>query len=149
MISNARALEWATRIGFAARGLMYGLIGYLALRSGRTEDGSGIFRYLESGSGPILLLIMTLGFFAYGLWRLLDAWSGASGQGGDAKGIALRAAAAMSGILHLGLGAVAAKAAAGAAGGGDSAEQGARTALALPGGEIVIFLAAAVLTATG
>ena len=49
MVSSARALEWATRIGFAARGIMYGLIGYLALRSGRTEDGSGVHSVMIGG----------------------------------------------------------------------------------------------------
>ena len=59
----------------------------------------------------------------------------------------------MSGLAHLGLGAAAALHALGSAGrgggGGSQAESGAETALALPGGGVILILAAAVLLATG
>lgn len=152
MPSNARTLEAATRVGFAARGIMYGLIGYLALRSGRTEDGAGIIHYLDSGAGRLVLLGMAGGFLAYGLWRLLDAWTGATGQGSDTKGMALRAGAGISGLVHVGLGILALLAGAGAgSGGGDggSTEQGAQTALSLPGGSLVLLVVAAAFLGTG
>jgi hypothetical protein len=150
MPSNARTLEAATRIGFAARGIMYGLIGYLALRSGRTEDGAGIIHYLDSGAGRLLLLAMAAGFLAYGLWRLLDAWTGASGQGTDTKGMAMRAGAGISGLVHVGLGILALLAGAGSdGGGGGSTEQGAQAALSLPGGSLALLAAAAIFLGTG
>ena len=152
MIGNAGKFEAATRIGFAARAVMYFLIGWLALRTGRTEDGSGIIEYLDSGAGRILLAAMAAGFLGYGVWRLLDAWSDASNHGGDAKGLAMRAGAAVSGLLHLGLGLLALLHAAGLTGGGGGAgapEQGAAAALSIPGGWIVLMLAAAALAAAG
>ena len=142
----------ATRIGFAARGIMYLLIGWLALRSGRAEDGAGILAYLASGAGRLLLAAMAVGFLAYGAWRLADAWTDGSGRGADAKGVAIRAGGAISGLVHLGLGVVAAVLAAGSrggAGGGDAAREGAQTALSLPGGPLLLLLAAAALMATG
>jgi len=146
-----RGFAAATRIGFAARGIMYGLIGWLALRSGRTEDGAGIIAWLDSGSGKLLLALMAAGFLAYGLWRLLDAWTDASGHGGGAKGAAIRAGGAVSGLLHIGLGLLALRHVLGGGGGGsgDSSEQGAATALSYPGGPLLLMLVAAGMLATG
>jgi len=36
--AGVKPFEAVTRLGFAARALVYGAIGWLALRSGRTED---------------------------------------------------------------------------------------------------------------
>lgn len=146
-------LEAMTRAGFAARGIMYMLIGYLALRAGRAEDGSGALRYLDSGGGRFLLALMALGFLGYALWRLSEAAVDTEGHGTDAKGVAVRAGGAVSGLIHLGLGLLSAKLALGKGGGGgggsSSSEQGAQTALGLPGGWLLIAAAAAVLVAVG
>ena len=75
-----------TRLGFAARGLMYASIGYLALRSGRTEDAGGVLDYLATGAGGFLVAAMAAGFFSYGAWRLLEAWIDSEGHGKDTKG---------------------------------------------------------------
>lgn len=153
MLGNMRKFEAATRIGFLARAVMYVMIGYLALRTGRTEDGSGIIEYLDSGGGRILLAAMAAGFLGYGVWRLLDAWCDSSAHGGDAKGLAVRVGGAVSGLVHVGLGCLALVHAAGltngSGGGSGASEQGAATALSLPGGWIALLLAAAALLATG
>ena len=151
-MTDGRAFEALTRIGFAARGLVYALIGYLALRSGRDEDPSGIFEYLESGAGRALLAGMAAGFFAYALWRLLDAWIDPEGRGTQPKGLGVRIARAGSGLVYLGLGAAAALHALGSdegSGGRSSGEQGAAAALDLPGGSLLIYAAAALLAAIG
>ncbi|HEX8401187.1 MAG TPA: DUF1206 domain-containing protein [Allosphingosinicella sp.] len=146
------SLEMFTRIGFAARGLMYLIIGYLALRFGQTESGEGALATLAQGSGKLLLGIMALGFAAYGVWRLSEALVDTEGHGSDAKGSAARIGGALSGIIHIGLAIVAANLASGGggSGGGQSgAEQGAATALALPGGPLLLLVAGAVLIGTG
>ena len=68
------AFEVVTRLGFAARGLMYGAIGWLAIVSGRTEDAKGIIDYLGQRAGAVLVAIMAAGFFSYAGWRFLEAW---------------------------------------------------------------------------
>ncbi|HEX8526346.1 DUF1206 domain-containing protein [Allosphingosinicella sp.] len=146
-MAGTGAFEILTRIGFAARGLVYAMVGWLALRNGRSEDPGGIFDYLETGIGPVLLAAMALGFLAYALWRLLDAWIDPGGRGSDAKGVGVRLAGAGSGLVHLGF--------AGAAalhlvdtrggGGGSSGEEGARAALSLPGGTAMLYAVAAIL----
>ena len=100
---NTGKMEGLTRIGFAARGLIYFLIGFLALRTGRAEDGSGVLEYLNSGSGKILLGVMAVGLLAYGFWRLSEAAINSEGHGNDAKGIGARVGGFISGLIHVGL----------------------------------------------
>jgi hypothetical protein len=149
-LATGGRFEALTRVGFAARGIIYVLIGWLTLRSGRTEDGGGVLAWLASGSGRILLAVMAAGLLAYGVWRLLEAWIDSAGHGSSAKGAAARAGGAVSGLVHIALGGAAALHALGSGGGGsDSAESGARTLLSLPGGGIMLILVAAILLVTG
>jgi hypothetical protein len=147
---TANAVTTLTRIGFASRGIMYLIIGYLALRTGRTEDGAGALQALSSGSGEALLYLMALGFWAYGFWRLSEAAVDSEGHGSDAKGWAVRAGGAVSGFIHFGLGLLALKLAQGSGGGGgDSAQTGAAAALDLPFGGVALMLVAAAVLLTG
>jgi hypothetical protein len=145
------SLETLTRIGFAARGLMYVIIGYLALRFGRSESSSGALAYLAEGAGKYLLALMALGFLAYGTWRLSEALIDTEGHGTDPKGSAARIGGALSGLIHLGLALVAANLAfgQGSSGSGGGAEQAAATALSLPGGTILLIVVGAALIGAG
>jgi hypothetical protein len=143
-------LETLTRIGFAARGILYLVIGYLALRSGGAVDNVEALNYLNGKAGKIVLAIMALGFAAYGLWRLLEAFLDTEAHGSDAKGIAVRIGGAASGLIHLALCVYAARLAFGSgpwASGGKS--EGAGTVLSLPGGQILLTIAAIGIFVTG
>src|ERR1700752_2703461 len=100
-----KTFDPVARLGFAARGIMYGEIGWLAFRSGRTEDTGGVLAYLASGGGAVMVAGMALGFFSYAAWRFPEGWLDREDHGGDAKGIAIRLAGAGSGLIHLGFGA--------------------------------------------
>jgi hypothetical protein len=129
------------RFGFAARGLMYLLVAWLALRVGRAEDPSRALAYLGTGGGRAILAGMALGFAGYSAWRLLDAALNTEGSGAGH-----RLAAGGSGLVHLGFAFTAARLALGGHGaGGGTAEKGAATAMGLPAGEWILIAAAAVL----
>jgi hypothetical protein len=141
-----------TRVGFAARGLLYLIIGYLALKLGRAEDAGGALDWIADEAGALVLGALALGFVAYGLWRVADAIFDTQAKGDDAKGIVGRLAGALSGLIHLGLAFTAAKLAFGGGSGGDSsdsAESGAATAMSLPGGDLILYAAAAILVVAG
>ena len=141
-----------TRVGFAARGLLYLIIGYLALQLGQAEDAGGALEHVSREAGAPVLGAVALGFVAYGVWRVADAIFDTQGKGKDGKGIAGRAAGALSGLIHLGLAFTAAKLALGGGSGGDSsnsAESGAAAAMSLPGGDLLLYAAAVILAVAG
>lgn len=145
MNANAR-LTTLTRLGFAARGLLYLVIGLLIIKSGRTEDPSGALAYLAEGGGRLLLVLMAGGFIAYGIWRLSDAIFNIEGHEPGNKGMRERIGAAGSGVVHLLLAWQAIRlirGGGGASGGGS--QESAQTTLALPGGQLMLTLAALVL----
>jgi hypothetical protein len=139
------------RAGFVARGIMYLLVAWLALRLGRGEDAGKALAYLGSGAGKAVLAAMAVAFAGYAAWRLVDAALDTQRRGSDVKALGKRFVAAGSGCIHSGLAFSAARLALGhhGSGGGSSrtAETGAAAALHLPGGEAWLFAAAAVLAA--
>ena len=148
------ALTTLTRLGFASRGLLYLVIGYLILKSGRTEDTSGALSMLAEGGGRTLLGLMIAGFLAYGLWRLSDAVFNIERHEDGKKGLAERGGALASGLIHLFLAWQAirlfrhAGGSAGQSGGGGAQEQ-AQTALSLPGGQLLLIVAGLALLVAG
>ena len=138
-----------TRLGFVARGLLYIIIAWLVLRTGRTEDLTGALEYVGRGTGRILLIALAAGLAVYGLWRLGDAASGMESGHGQWKTIGKRTAAGIIGIIYLYL---AYKAVSvllvGSAEAGDARDH-ARTVLDLPGGELVLGFAALVFLVAG
>ncbi|HEX8667699.1 MAG TPA: DUF1206 domain-containing protein [Allosphingosinicella sp.] len=141
-MASPRSFEAMTRIGFAARGVMYMLIGLLALKSGRTEDGAGAMEMLGSGFGRVALAAMAVGFLCYGLWRLSEAALDTQRLGRDVKGVAVRASGAVSGLVHLSLAWIAVRLAMGNGGGGGGTRAKAAEAMALPGGWLLLAAAA-------
>jgi hypothetical protein len=147
------ALTMLTRLGFAARGLLYLVIGLLILRSGRTEDATGALGVVAEGGGRILLFLIILGFLAYGLWRLTDAAFNVERHGSDGRGKRERIGAAVSGIVHLFLAWQTVRLFRGTAasrdGASSGAQEGAATALQLPLGTVMLEIAGIVLLGVG
>lgn len=137
------------RIGFVGRGVLYILIAMLVLGTGRTEDLTGALAYLNQGAGRLLLLGMAAGMLAYGLWRLADAAFGMENPGSDSKALRKRAAAGLIGCIYLYLAYKAAYLLLVGQSGTRSAGQQADTLLDLPGGHLVLGLAALVLLVAG
>jgi len=140
-----------TRLGFAARGLLYITISLLVIGTGRAEDPQGALNYLAQGGGKILLIVMALGLAAYALWRLADAAMDLEGHGGKGKGLRERAGAAGSGLVHLFLAWQAVRLLHGAssASSGGGTQEGAQSALQLPGGQVLLGVAALILLGVG
>jgi hypothetical protein len=77
--ADSRWIERTARVGLAARGLVYVLIGILALQIAfvdRAEqaDQQGAFQTLaQNGFGKAILWLAILGFVGYGLWQASEA----------------------------------------------------------------------------
>ncbi|WP_308432962.1 DUF1206 domain-containing protein, partial [Streptomyces chryseus] len=89
-VADSRAMEVASRVGLCARGVIYVLVGLLAVRigfgggSGKEADRSGAVRTIgEQPYGQVLLWALVVGLAAMALWRLSEAAFGQATEGGD------------------------------------------------------------------
>lgn len=150
MVDTTARLTTLTRLGFAARGMLYSIVAVLVLTAGRTEDLAGALRYLGQGGGRILLIIMTLGLVGYGIWRLSDAAFNIGRHGNDGSGIRERLASALSGSAHLFLAWQAVRLIRGAsAASGNTADDYASSALSAPGGATALVVCGVLTIAVG
>ena len=141
--------QWLTRLGFAARGLLYILIALLAMGAGRTEDLTGAIEYVGHGFGKVLLIAIAIGLGTYSLWRLSDAAFGTEHPGTGWKALGMRAIYGGVGAIYLYLAYKAVRVIlAGRAETMGTAEQ-ADTVLDLPGGDLVLAAVAIGLAVAG
>lgn len=145
-------IERLARAGYLAKGVVYLLIGILALQAaagagGRTTGSAGVFQVLlRQPLGGWLLGLMAVGLAGYAAWRMVCALIDPERRGRkDWKRLAVRAGYAGSAIFHAALAWQAARLALGEGGGGSGDGQAeSRTAqmLAAPLGAWLVALAA-------
>lgn len=103
------AVELAARLGYVARGLVYLSVGLVALLAalGVTPHARSALGAVEALSGwtagVALLWFIGLGLCGFALWRALQSFLDADGQGKAASGLAARAGQAVSGLVYGGL----------------------------------------------
>lgn len=99
-------IEALARLGYAAKGVAYILVGILAVRAaqgagGETTGLEGAFRtILRQPFGEILLYVVALGLLGYALWRIIEGLTDPAGLGADPKGIARRLFRIGRGVFH-------------------------------------------------
>ncbi|GAB5440143.1 MAG: DUF1206 domain-containing protein [Fuerstiella sp.] len=117
-------IEWLARAGYIAKGVVYLIIGVLAVQvamgdGGQTTGAKGALAVIAGEPfGQTLLVLTGIGLIGYALWRIVQAVTDPDDEGSDSKGIAVRVAYAGSGILHVMLAIEAFRIAMGSAGGG-------------------------------
>jgi hypothetical protein len=103
------ALEVMARLGHGARGVVYCLIGGLALLaaigSGGQTGGSGnaLRTLLGQPFGRVILGLVAIGFACFALWRFVEATTDADHRGNGWKGLAIRGAHLGGGAIAVGL----------------------------------------------
>ncbi|WP_260483216.1 DUF1206 domain-containing protein [Sphingomicrobium flavum] len=128
-MSKATQLETWTRVGFFARGLIYILLGYVALSSASLESTSELFGNVEQmPAGNLLLGIILLGAIGYGIWKIFDAVKNLEGHDDDAKGKAKRFFYVVGGVGYFVLAYLAARTLFGSGGSGDGTQEAAAMA---------------------
>jgi hypothetical protein len=154
-VAHSRSFEWLARAGFVARGLIYGIIGVLAIKlavgaGGKTTNQQGALKTIaHQPFGRVLLILVAIGLGGYALWRLVRALLGHGPEDSD-TGFD-RVAALGSGIVYAGLCAIAVEILLGSGSGGGSGNAHRTTAgvFGWPGGTWLVGTAGAVLIGVG
>jgi hypothetical protein len=111
VMNRLRRIKTWAHAGYAARGLVYILLGWIALSSGRALGaGEAVQEMGDLPLGGLILPLLALGLFGYGLYKIYAGLSDVEGKGSDVKGKAMRAAYMVGGLGYWGLSFVALKA---------------------------------------
>lgn len=94
------------RLGFSAKGVLYGVVGVLAFQvaigqGGRITNADGALRAIVSQPfGHTLLLVIAIGLFGHAAWRVLEGILDNERRGNDLKNIAVRGSYIVRGLVH-------------------------------------------------
>ncbi|MCB5174231.1 DUF1206 domain-containing protein [Microvirga lenta] len=151
-------MEMMARLGYGARGIVYCLVGGLALLAAFGSGGqtggsrSALHSLLSQPFGTAWLIAIAIGLFGFSAWRVVEALTDADHRGTEWKALSVRAAHLLSGGIYASLAVFAINLALGWSGGGGE-DQAARgwTAwlLSQPFGRWMVGLIGAAVVATG
>jgi hypothetical protein len=148
-LAGAKPLGWLARVGLVARGLVYLIVGVLALElalgvGGKAANQQDALKAIaEQSFGRILLVLVAIGLAGYALWRLTRA---AVGHGAEQRDSATdRIAALGSGVAYGILGVTAVEIVASSNSSSGTPKEATGGILGWSGGAVLIAIAGAVL----
>ena len=109
-VATSRWMVMLARLGYAIKGVVYIIIGLLAVQlaagvGGKTTDQKGALLTISTlPFGKLLLVIMVIGLFAFAIWCFIQAIFDTEAKGKKAKGIIARVGYAIVGIAYAALG---------------------------------------------
>jgi hypothetical protein len=150
--SAGPGIVFLARLGYAAKGVVFIVIGALAARlaagqGGAATDQRGALRVIGEGPfGIVALLAIGIGLLGYMAWRLVAAVTDAERKGDDPTSLAVRVAQAARGVAYGVLGAqtlraLAQRGAGPEGGGGGQAQHWTARLLELPLGRALVVAA--------
>ena len=158
----AKWVERLARLGYLAKGIVYGLVGVLAAQlafgtGGEVTGTRGAIREIGEGTfGQLALVLIALGLLGYAAWRLVQGFLDVDGKGDDAEGLIKRAGYVGSAVIHASLAFFAASIALGdggsggaGGGGGDRARSMTAEILSHTGGAWLVGLAGLITIGVG
>ena len=102
-------VQRCARVGYAAKGAVYALVGVLAVRvaageGGRPTDGEGALSSIAGQPfGAALLALLAVGLVGFVVWRFVQALVDPEKKGTKPGGLAVRALYLFSGLIYAGL----------------------------------------------
>ncbi|HEX8329192.1 MAG TPA: DUF1206 domain-containing protein [Hymenobacter sp.] len=157
--SPSSGIKTMARLGFAAIGVVYLLMGILALlaatgqsEGARADKEEAVQRVQDLPGGSILLGLIAFGLLGYIIWRFTQAIRDTESKGSDAKGVGKRIWYIISGLFYSGLALYAGRLAlnGSAQKSGDNASQTLTAkVLSWPGGNWIIMLVGLIIIGVG
>jgi hypothetical protein len=152
-IAQTRQFEWLARAGLVARGVIYAIVGVLAVKlalgdGGKTTNQKGALETIvQQPFGKILLILMCIGLAGYAIWRLVRAAIGHGPESSDDT--KERVSGFASGICYALLFVTAVSILLGSGGGSGSPDKATGGVLGWPGGQVIVAIAGLVLVGVG
>jgi hypothetical protein len=152
--SDSRWMDWWARFGIGARGVVYGLIGLLALQlafgnRGKEADQKGAFQTLaQQPGGKLLLWAVAVGLFGYALWQATEAIWGYRAQTGR-KRLMKRVESGAKAVGYVLIGVLAVKIVTGLGKASAGGETATAKVLAMSGGQFLVGLAGVITIGVG
>lgn len=104
--ASSKGMTMLARLGYAVKGVVYLIIGWLAIllaigHGGSTTDQRGALQTVyEQPFGKVLLSIVAVGLIGFALWCFIQAIYDTEGKGKKAKGIISRIGYAATGVSY-------------------------------------------------
>ena len=143
-VAHSPWVERLGRAGLVAKGVVYGLVGLLALAiplglGGKATDRQGALRTVASAPfGEFLLLALGAGLAGYAIWRFVQAFLDRDAEGTSPKGLAKRAGYLGRGLLYAASAFVAFSIVGGLGSGGSNEKEETAKVLDLPLGRWIV-----------
>jgi hypothetical protein len=139
-------VERLARFGYAAKGVVYAIVGILAAQAafsigGFSADTKGALSAIVTQPfGKILLSLVAIGLIGYVLWRFIQAIKDPEHEGTDTKGLAKRLSYAANGFVYgsLALSAISIVIGSGSGGNSNSTQDWTGTLLSQPFGQWLV-----------
>ena len=148
--AHSPAFEILARIGFVARGVIYGTIGLLAIQvaihsSNEKTNQRGAMQAIEKQPfGHWLLIAVAIGLGSYALWRFVQAGFGHGPEGGGDSSTMGRIVALSSGLAYAAMCVLAVAVLLGSSSSSSNAHSSTAGVLSWPGGQWIVGAAGAV-----
>jgi hypothetical protein len=152
--AHSRTFEWLARAGLVARGVIYAVIGILAIKlalgdGGKTANQNGALDTIaKQPFGKVLLVLVAIGLAGYAIWRLLRAAIGHGPESSD-DDTKDRIGGFVSGITYGALCITAVSILVGSGGGSGSPDKATGGVLDWPAGQVIVVVAGLIILGVG
>lgn len=151
------AVDGLARAGFAAKGVLYGVLGLLAVRLGlggsggaETSQQGAISSLSQQPFGSLLVGLLAAGLTGYALFRGAQVFRGDAASFSSLPDWFARVTFAVRAVIYAGLAVLAWRELLGGSGGSGGTEQSATAAvLGMPGGQWIVMAVAAIIVVVG